>query len=863
MISRKQMFLRVGLGLAFGFCTHGAQAAPNDFSQIAKNNGASVQLNFDGVQTFDGRNQMAPLDREMGAALGQFSLEFVFQTSSTQRSTLLGVFDEGQTQGLSIDLNTDENDNYSPGITRFFLRDLIGDKQSSLAATVANEDFDLYDGKPHHLVFVYDGNAASQREALQIWVDGAPASLSFASNFRGVPHRFQAFSFDPTLAARNARGTLGNFANITLDEFAFTPRNLNAQTIVAHTRAADIAPVVRALPKLDALRSMSASEKSAFDKRSREFLNFVVRNRENPMETVWGKYRNFDVYALACLALGGHDVDAKRLLNETLDMIDHNFAVERAPRGDKWHLADFAMEPLLRAYFQFHSTHFPDDEVWQRLEKTAQNFLFHYGDLSENHNLLHLSLRYLSGQRWPAAKFHDGRLGQIHKAEADAQIRQWMNDWVRRGSGEWGADIYYNVNLLALLNLYDFSEDASMRVAAQGVLDLFALDEALDSYGGAAVGAARRGYAVYRMDLKQSPSRPLQYLWFDAPTQTPPFNLNFIGGALQAATSKYLPPPAIRWIANSRIEQENSTTHARGLWPVANLDSIGKHTLRLNDVMQSTMNSPGGGGRYTEHVWQITMNETALVFANHPTLTANTSFGAAKRELPRILEMYEKPRPTAPPLTEGAWYWLYANMPPGHQGDVRPGYWQGNMVGPRSFGSGALSFLIFNIPPENALPFAHIYLPRREFDEVREIGNWIYLRKATGYAALWIPTGYRETQNGVWALSEIKINGAQSALFSFVSDQERDGNFDAFIARCKYLQPQWDATNLTLSALSHRNGKRLSVSYPNGPTQDERIINTRGPRFQTLWGSMNLGTRTLHLKTPAGDYSLDLRAALR
>ncbi len=818
---------------------------------------------FAAPRQFDGVAQFMKIEPpRLNLSNGQFTLEWVLQTSSDAQSSLLGVFDEGKNQGISLDLNTNEQDRHTPGLTRFFLRDLAGTGQSSIAGIFSDEDANLYDGKLHHLVFIYDSKAATQFAALRVFLDGAPLSLSFASQFSGVPQRFGSFNFEPTLAARNSRGTLTNFAALTLNKFTFTPRILTPEILVAHTRAAGIKPRMVPTYQLDKLRTVAPADKAAFDKRAREFLSFVVENRDNPMETVWGKYRDFDMYALACLALGEHDADARRLLTETLDMIDHNFAVERRPRGDKWHLADFAMEPLLRAYFQYRPTHFPNDPVWNRLEKTAQNFLFHYGDLSENHNLLHLSLRYLTGQTWPNATLNDGRKASIHKEEADAQIRQWMNDWVRRGSGEWGADIYYNINLLALLNLYDFAEDNSMRVAAQGMLDLFALDEALDSYAGAAVGAARRGYAVYRMEVQQSPSRPLQYLWFDTKVQQP-FNLNFIGGAIQAATSKYLPPPAIRWIANSRAPQENNTTHARGLWPVDGLQTIGKHTLRLAGAMQSTMLSPGGGGRYTEHVWQITMNETALIFANHPTLGTGTAFGGGRKTVAETLALYDTPRPHNVPITKGAWYWAYANVPPGHQGDVRPGYWQGNSAGPRSFGTKDLSFLIFDIPADNPLPFAHVYLPRAEFDEVREIDNWIYLRQGNGYAALWLPTGYEPTTSGLWANVELKLRNPQTAIFSIIGDKARDKDFEAFIARCKYLQPQWDAQNLTLSALRARDGERISVSYANGPSQNGQTIDARGPRFQTPWGAMKLGQRTLQLKTPAGEYRLDLRAALR
>lgn len=832
-------------------------------------------------RSFDGLSSRAvPTERLWGARLGLSSFEFALRASSTSRGTLLGAFDVGQSQGLSIDLNTDADDAPSPGSTRFFLRDASGPEQAALSATFADDEASLYDGRLHHLLFTYDANAPTQQQALRAYVDGSAVELSFAPNFRGVPRRFQAWGLDPTLGARNARGVVGNAAGgespLALASMAIYARALSPGEAGARARALGIKPrALQVLGPLVPLRQADARQKAAFDARSRRFLSFVAAHAENPMATGWGPYRCFDGYALACLALGNHDAEARRLLGETLDMIERNLAGERRG-GDKWHLADFAIHPLLRAYFQLRPAHFPNDPLWARLESTAQNFLLHFGDLSENHNLLHLALRYLAGQTWPEAVLSDGRKASVHYAESGAQIRQWMRDWVRRGSAEWGSDIYYNVNLLALLNLYDFARDPAMKLAAQGTLDLFALDEALDAFAGSAVGAARRGYAVYRMDVRQSPARALHYLWFAPRNQAEPFNLNFIGGAIEAASSKYLPPPAIVWIANQRAPLENRTTHLRGLWGSASF--LGKHTLRLSDVMQSTMDSPGARGGYTEQVWQVTMSEQALIFANHPTLSASAGEAGLQQTADR-LRLYEStPAPAASSApsassassaasasssASGAWYWIMANVPPGHAGDVRPGYWQGNRSGPRSFGMGALSFLIFDIPPGDALPWAHIYLPRARFDEVREESSWIYARRGSGYVALWIPGGYEATSQGFWSNTELKLHGSRAAVLSFVGDAAREGSFAQFMARTKYLQPRWDAQNLVLSALPMPGGERLSVSYAGGPSLSGRAIQSLRARFDTPWGSMPLGSMQLQLSTPVGQYKLDLRRALR
>lgn len=612
---------------------------------------------------------------------------------------------------------------------------------------------------------------------------------------------------------------------------------------------------------MPSLESEEAKSQAAFQKRAGEFLWYVTQNQENPLTTIWGSYRNFDVYALALLALGGNEAEACRLLCGTLDMIDRNFDEERADSTKKWHLADFAMHPLLRAYFLHKDTQFPSDPVWERVATTARGFLFHYGDLSENHNFLHLTLRYLVGQTWPDALFADGRTGSQHQAEALPQIRAWMRNWVARGSAEWGADIYYNVNLLSLLNLYDFAEEVTVRQAAQGVLDLLALDEALDAFAGSSVGAARRSYAVYRMDVRQSPARSLHYLWFDLPGMTEPFNLHFIGGVIEAATSRYQPPAPIVWIANNRHASENNATHLTGIWAGSTAEYLGKHTLRLPSVMQSVMNSPGGGGRYTEHVWQVTMDEEALVFSNHPTLATTVHPEQNTLTWDKATALHAQPRPAEPPPGQ-PWYWTYANVPPGHDGDVRPGYWQGSTVGPRTFGVGALAFLIYQIPPTDPLPWAHVYLPRDAFDTVREEKNWVFLRKGNGYAALWIAGGYTPTTNGFWADRELKTESPHSALLSFIGDAHHDGDFESFTQRAYDLQPQWDPQVLSLSALLPKDGKRISVSYETGPKIEGVPLDTRGPRFETPWGSLPLGSSALHLQTPVGSYDLDLSDVL-
>ncbi len=600
----------------------------------------------------------------------------------------------------------------------------------------------------------------------------------------------------------------------------------------------------------------------AFRDRADAFLHFIAsEGSARDLTTQWGPYRGFDVHGLAFLAVGEDVTRGRELLNGTLDMIDENLAGERANPEDKWHLADFALHPLIRAWFLYREKHLPGDPIWERIAATARGFLFHFGDLSENHNLLHLAAHHLTLQAWP-----DAQVTESLETSRDG-ILAWIDDWVRRGSGEWGADIYYNVNLLALLNLYDFSDDPRIRSNAHTALDLFALDEALDSFRGSVAGAARRSYSVYRMDLRESPSRPLHYLWFGLEDLDAPFNLNFIGGVLEAATSSYRPPAPVAWIARSGAPDESGTTHRVGLWAdQANPgDHIGKHNHRLPHAMLSVTNTPGGEGGYSEQIWQMTLGESAPVFSNHPSLENSHTWvlrdqGREHKNLADGLAHYRDSAPgldAAPRRVDGTpWFWGHANMPPGHPGELRPGYWQGNAHHPRGYGRGRAAFLIYDIPPDDPLPWVHLFLPTRAFDEVVATGRWIFLRHGSGYGAIWCSAPPTFTSTGFWAGCEATIEAPRCAIFALIGDPTTDASFSSFQSAARQCAPAWNDEEL--SAVVPGESERVCVTHSRGPAIGDRPVNTLGARIATRWGSLPLGETSLTLDTPVGSCRISL-----
>jgi hypothetical protein len=479
--------------------------------------------------------------------------------------------------------------------------------------------------------------------------------------------------------------------------------------------------------------------------------------------------------------------------------------------------------------------------------------MYHFGDLTENHNLLHLGLRYLVAQTWPETAFSDGRLASVHLNEARAELLSWMDSWITRGSAEWGSEIYYNMNLLALLNLHDFSQDETVRRVATGLLDLILFDEALDAFEGSFVGASHRSYGAYRVNGGESPSRDLHFLYFGMNGDQ--LNLNFVGAVIEAATSPYCPPQIVTKIAADRTNTfVIHTTHIVNIW--ADTTHLSKTTLRTPDVMLSTMNSPGSPHRYTEQVWQATLGPRTLVFSNHPTLhkRAFSNHSGTPRDL---LALYENTPPSEPHP-----YWIVGNVPPGHYGDTRPGFWQGNSWGPRSYGEGPLAFVIYKIPSNDPLPWVHLFFPRLTFDEVREENGWIFGRKGDGFVGVWLPEGYQWTTRGVWADVEARSLRPRNAILAYVGRAAVQGSFDGFIGSTTKISPKWDAHSLTLSAHSADDGTLVSVSYRNGPYRNGKPVPTKFARFETPWGSMPLGSRQLILEKDGHRYELDMRDLL-
>lgn len=168
---------------------------------------------------------------------------------------------------------------------------------------------------------------------------------------------------------------------------------------------------------------------------------------------------------------------------------------------------------------------------------------------SENHRLCFLTAELLAAETWPEAAFTStGRPAREHFHQARYDLADWTR-WVGTyGSSEWDSSTYYAIDLLSLLDVFDFSADDRSRRRARWVLDKLVLDIALKSFRGVYGGSQGRCYANALLNPRQCGTANVLPLLFGL--SEPSLDG---GGMLSSflATSGYRPPEAIGRIAAS------------------------------------------------------------------------------------------------------------------------------------------------------------------------------------------------------------------------------------------------------------------------------------------------------------------------
>ena len=135
-------------------------------------------------------------------------------------------------------------------------------------------------------------------------------------------------------------------------------------------------------------------------------------------------------------------------------------------------------------------------------------------------------------------------------------------------------------------------------------------------------------------------------------------------------------------------------------------DEANIYTYRTPDYMLSTAQDyrPGYGGNQ-HHIWQATLGPNAVCFTTYP---ANDRRAGSS-----------------------------------------PNYWTGSGTLPRVAQVENVVIAVYKVSNSplltipNKLSYTHAWLPRDQFDRVREQDGWVFAQKGSGYLALWSMNPYR------------------------------------------------------------------------------------------------------------------------
>jgi hypothetical protein len=205
-------------------------------------------------------------------------------------------------------------------------------------------------------------------------------------------------------------------------------------------------------------------------------------------------------------------------------------------------------------------------------------------------------------------------------------------------------------------------------------------------------------------------------------------------------------------------------------WRVFNsglLKEVHTKTYRTAHAMLSSVQDYRKGSNAMQvHSWQATLDETAVVFTQHPGTL---------------------------PVAEGGT--VPADFDWQSFDEHGAGYWTGECSLPRIGQDRDLAVILY-APQFQAKPLGlenfnyrdetHAYFPQAHFDEVAQQGKWTFGRKGDAFVGLWSfqPTHWREGQPEVFDNRglpfDLVADGAQNAWVVQLGDAGEWGTFEAF-----------------------------------------------------------------------------------
>jgi hypothetical protein len=497
---------------------------------------------------------------------------------------------------------------------------------------------------------------------------------------------------------------------------------------------------------------------------------------------------------------------------------------------------DFAVGGLLRILYGYSDSPQLSAELKSEIEDCLLRFKYWWdepqGDNrrcyhTENHQIIFHSDELLAGQLFKDRIFeNNGQSGLAHMAHALHFIRRWMDWRLRFGFSEWLSNCYFEEDLLALVNLYDFAEDAEVRRLAGTLIDTLLYEMALHTYRGVFGCTHGRSYPRLIKGGRQESAASTSKLVFGMGLFTDPNSL----GTVPLATSSYRCPPILAAIAADldtpiRIRErhsmniEDAPAHGLGydsledghlFWSIQ--DYLHPNIVELSKQMSAIYGvrlHEDYEQRYQQMFgWQI--DSYGEIVDPDMDCHAMTEVHIETFRTPDyLLSCAQDYRPGKPGYQQHIWQAtlgidavVFTNHPGSDDEISRPNYWGGNGIMPRAAQVENVLICLYHLPPDEAYPFSHAYFPRAAFDEVIEREGWICARKGAGYIALHTQHPARWMPDGETPDVELRVDAPDTVWICEMGRQADWGSFAAFVDAITSSRVDHDALDVRYASSS-------------------------------------------------------------
>lgn len=537
-----------------------------------------------------------------------------------------------------------------------------------------------------------------------------------------------------------------------------------------------------------------------------------------PVGTFESRRQQYLQYCVANAAKGGRDavfneiarVEAGKPIQET--MVRSTIAFVYTNRD----CIDFSIGGLVRLMYLNKKKHFLPVTLEKEIETCLLDFKYWWNDPrkdtvyrcyhTENHQALCHSDELLAGQLLKDEKFSSGNSGSEHVRHAAELLKRWMENRFRFGFSEWLSNNYYEVELLTLTNLYDFSEDKYLRDRAGLLIDMMLYDMALNNYKGVFGSTHGRAYAKNIKGGRSETTSPIFYLMFGVGN----YNSSTCMGAAALATSSYRCPELIEKIATDytttidtkerqsmNVEDAprfgldyNSENDLNYFWGMQEfihplVVRTSKKVSEKNDVWPYR-NYNDYIKRYDEEIKQngkvmnTHLDRFALSEVNMETYRTKDYMLSCANDYRKGAQGYQQHIWQA---SLGADADVFTTHPGSLEETTSPSYWGGNAILPRATQYKNVVITIYNIPEKEKYGFSHAYFPKFAFDEIVEEGKWLIARKDDGYIALYSAINLQANWHKDGYLFDYIANGRKNVWVCEMGSKKEYGSFQNFVQK--------------------------------------------------------------------------------